>query len=596
MNLNRHRSVKVPVNNGSRHDLSHQHLTTIDFFRLQPIGCMECIAGDSISLNVRSLIEAAPLATKVYGSCHLDLHAFFVPFRLLWSDWNNYYYGDGSNDAFSLPSFRPSSDAFNNRFNPTSANVTPITKLRRSVFGSLGYPVNSLYQSSYQSHLSLLPARAYQQIWWDWFRDSVNITESSKSSYLYTVGGDRTVSAEFDKVFTPRFRSFRKDYITTLLSSQSAAVEGSSSSADADFRYVSSADKPTNFTNFFNSSIGTGPGTSAGLKINSTAATGVNNNANNIVSSLSVPAIRAAAALQRFLERLGISGTRPLERIKSTFGLQPSPERLDMSEFIGYKSIPIGIDGLTNTGSPHSLSSEPSGGNAFINDLSTGDNVPYGYQSGRSTATGQSDTWHYNATEHGYIITVASVIPDFINGSVIDPLFSRGLSASSQGPIDFFQPDMDGVGYRPVTIGQIIAPGSDTTGWTSTDNVDYDAVVGYQPYAEDYRFIFDKISGDFNEKSSRTVMRNLAFVRDLTETHTPKAVVAGLNLTTPTMDDVSSFDNHFQVTDTDYDHFILNNYFAIDAVRPVSSAELPTELSDMANRTLVDVPKNGIRE
>lgn len=596
MNLKRHQSVKVPVNNGSRHDLSHQHLTTIDFFRLQPIGCMECIAGDSISLNVRSLIEAAPLATKVYGSCHLDLHAFFVPFRLLWSDWNNYYYGDGSNDAFSLPSIRPSSSAFNERFNPLPANVTPITKLRRAVFGSLGYPVHSVYQSTYKSALSLLPARAYQQIWWDWFRDSVNITESNKSSYLYTVGGDRTQSPEFDKVFTPRFRSFRKDYITTLLTSQSAAVEGNSASADNDFSYASSSDNPTNFTNFYTSALGVGPGSQAGIKLIGTTPSGVSNNSNNLVSSLSFPAMRAASALQRFLERLGISGTRPLERIKSTFGLQPSPERLDMSEFIGYKSIPIGIDGLTNTGSSSSLEGESGGGNAFLSDITGGNSIPYGYQSGRSMASGQSDTWHYNATEHGYIITIASVIPDYINGSVIDPLFSRGLSASSQGPIDFFQPDLDGVGYRPVTIGQIIAPGSDVTGWTSTDNVDYDAVVGYQPYAEDYRFIFDKISGDFNEKSSRNIMRNLAFVRDLTETHTPKAVVAGLNLTTPTTDDVSSFDNHFQITDTNYDHFVLNNYFAIDAVRPVSSAELPTELSDMANRTLVDVSKNGIRQ
>lgn len=588
MNLKRHQSVKVPVNNGSRHDLSHQHLTTIDFFRLQPIGCMECIAGDSVSFNVRSLIEAAPLATKVYGSCHLDLHSFFVPFRLLWSDWNNYYYGDGSNDSFSLPSIRPSSSAFNNRFNPLPANVTPVTKLRRAVFGSLGYPVNTLYQSSYTSALSLLPARAYQQIWWDWFRDSVNITESDKTSYLYTVGGDRTVSAEFDKVFTPRFRSFRKDYITTLLTSQSAAVEGNSSTAESEL--ISRPDGSVSGLNGQAVYSTSSKSFSAGGVVGSTSTS------NHVLSSLTIPALRAAASLQRFLERLGVSGTRPLERIKSTFGLQPSPERLDMSEFIGYKSIPIGIDGLTNTGSSFSLESENVGSNAFLSPLEGGNSVPYGYQSGRSMASGQSDTWHYNATEHGYIITVASVIPDYINGSVIDPLFSRGLSASSQGPIDFFQPDLDGVGYRPVTIGQIIAPVPDVTGWSSTDNVDYDAVVGYQPYGEDYRFIFDKISGDFNEKDSRKIMRNLAFVRDLTETHTPKAVAAGLNLTTPTIDDVSSFDNHFQMSNTDYDHFVLNNYFAIDAVRPVSSAELPTELSDMANRTLVDVPKNGIRQ
>lgn len=588
MNLKRHQSVKVPVNNGARHDLSHQHLTTIDFFRLQPIGCFECIAGDSFSLNVRSLIEAAPLATKVYGSCHLDLHSFFVPFRLLWSDWNNYYYGDGSNDSFSLPSVIPTSVGFKGLFSPINGTITPTIKLRRAVFGSLGYPVLSTFLSTYNTPLSLLPARAYQQVWWDWFRDSVNITESTKPSYLYTVGGDRSGSSDLSKAFVPRFRSFRKDYITTLLTSQNAAVEGNSSSAEAEIFCraepgMAGLSGQTVYSNFSKSFA-------AGASVSST------DTSRHVLSSLTIPALRGAASLQRFLERLGITGTRPLERIKSTFGLQPSPERLDMSEFIGYKSIPIGIDGLTNTGSSYTLDGENgSSSNAFLSSIDSNGSVPYGYQSGRSMSSGQSDTWHYNATEHGYIMIIASVIPDYINGSVVDPLFTRGLSASSQGPIDFFQPDLDGVGYRPVTVGQLIAPTSDSPGWTPKDNVDYDAVVGYQPYGEDYRFIFDKISGDFNEPSSRNIMRNLAFVRDLTETHTPAAVVAGLNLTTPSVNDVSSFDNHFQISSSDYDHFVLNNYFAIDAVRPVSSAELPTELSDLANKTLISVDKNGIR-
>lgn len=588
MNFKRHQSVSVPINNASRHDLSHQHLTTIDFFRLQPIGCMECIAGDKVSFDVRSLIEAAPLASKVYGSCHLDIHSFFVPFRLLWSDWNNFYYGDGSSDTFSLPCYNSSSATLNAIFNPNASSVPPssdpIYKLRRSVFGGLGYPTYSLAYSGYERMLSLMPARAYQLIWWDWFRDSVNIPESNKASYIYTVGGDRSASNEIIPVFTPRFRTFRKDYITTLLTSQSAAVEGDSSTVDSEL--IRSSNDGVTGTVGYPVYAGSDKSFAAG-----SAQTALSTSS-HVLSSLRIPALRAAAGLQRFLERLGVSGTRPLERIKSTFGIQPDPERLDMSEFIGYKSIPIGIDGLTNTGSSVPLS-DSYYNNAFIPSYSTGDNVPYGTQSGRSSAAGQSDTWHYNATEHGYIITLASVIPDYINGSVVDPLFTRGLGPATQGPIDFYQPDLDGTGYRPVTLGQLVAPYGKITGWET--DVDFDAVVGYQPYAEDYRFIFDKISGDFNESTSKQIMRNMAFIRDLTETLVPSAVVAGLNLTTPSSNDVSSFDNHFQITNDACDHFVLNNYFAIDAIRPVSSSELPTELSDMANRTMIEVDKGGIR-
>lgn len=590
MNLKRHQKVSVPVNNASRHDLSHQHLTTLDFFRLQPIGCMECVAGDKISFDVRTLIEAAPLATKVYGSCHLDIHSFFVPFRLLWRDWNNYYYGDGSSDTFSLPSYNASNAVLNGLFNPTTSSVPPsddpIYKLRRAVFGSLGYPTQTLAYSGYQRMLSLLPARAYQLVWWDWFRDSVNIAESTKASYIFNDGGDRTSSTEIVPVFTPRFRTFRKDYITTLLTGANAAVGTSSSTVDSELIGVSDGKV---------SGLNGSPVINAGGKsFAAGAAVGSSSTSRHILASLQIPALRAAAGLQRFLERLGISGTRPLERIKSTFGIQPDPERLDMSEFIGYKSIPIGIDGLINTGSSEGLGKNADD-NAFATDIWRYDSVPYGQTTGRSSASGQTDTFTYHATEHGYILTVASVIPDYINGSVIDPLFTRGLGPASQGPIDFYQPDLDGTGYRPVSLGQLVVPNGKITGWDDTAKPDFDKVVGYQPYAEDYRFIFDRVSGDFNENSSLNFLRNMAFIRDLTQTLKPAAVVAGLNLTTPSSNDVKSFDNHFQVASESFDHFVLNCYFAVDAIRPVSSSELPTELSDMANRTMIEVDKNGIR-
>lgn len=76
---------------------------------------------------------------------------------------------------------------------------------------------------------------------------------------------------------------------------------------------------------------------------------------------------------------------------------------------------------------------------------------------------------------------------------------------------------------------------------------------------------------------------------------TPEAVVAGLNLTTPSSSDSALFDNHFQVTDRTLDHFVVNNYIVVDAEREISSAVLPTELSNLANKDLVEVSRGGIR-
>lgn len=581
------KSLKVSTNKRFKHDLSHQHLTTLDFFRLQPISLMECVAGDSININVRSLVEASPLATKVYGSCHLDLHAFFVPFRILWSEWNSYYYGDGGPYTPQLPYVPFGTSGFMNRV--FGSEVTEGTesdlltyKERRSIFGSLGYPVNFYNTSTNNTNLNMsaLPARAYQQVWWDWFRDSSNIPEFSKDSYIDTTSGQISANSGWLMHFAPRYRTFRKDYITTILSPDQSAIDGSS------------ADVTTQVGDKINENIQTyGLNlTSNGKLVYDYSTDPVLNNGYSVSQSIAVPILRGAIAMQRFLERLGITGSRPIERILSTFGIKPSPERLDMSEFIGSKTIPLNIDGLVNTGSSSKLD-----GDTLTNAFGDFNSSEIGTMTGRASAGGQTDTWSYNVTEHGYIMVIASIIPDYLNRNSVDRLFTRGLDPFGDGNVDFFQPDFDGSGYKPVLLKHIAWPTQQSTGnWVQGQQFKPNQVVGYQPYAEDYRIALDRISGDFNERGSSEYLSNMAFIRDLTDI-APQSVVAGLNLTTPTQDDKARFDNHFQVTNPQLDHFILNNYIKIDALRPISSSQMPTELSDMANKDLTEISKLGIR-
>lgn len=592
-NHNRNQSITAAINKKFQHDLSHQHLTTMDFFRLQPLACIEAVSGDRMSINVRSLIESAPLATKVYGSFHLDLHAFFVPFRLLWQNWNNYYYSNTSGEAgsYAIPcldfSLKSVSDIFTS--NDDKARE------RRKIFGSLGYPTTQLskeYTSvsdlNQKRLISAMPARAYQLIWWDWYRDSVYIPEVNKNSFI-SVSSGQIPSNSVSTLFEPRYRSFRKDYITTILSQASASLPGSTAEIE-----TQSAENVVNSETFYNSyPLRVGDGVNSGKSVfsqGSANASGVTGSA--ILQYLRVPVMRGAIALQRWLERLGVTGTRPLERIVSNFGIRPEPSRLQMSELIGTKSITLNVDGLLNTGSQGLMSETDAvlDGNAFGSSSQS----YFGTQTGRSVSSGQTETWSYTADEHGYIIVIGSIMPNYINDGFLDPLFTRGLSAKSEGSVDFFTPEFDGCGYSPVTLGQIATPSrwAASTAWQSAD---IDQVVGYVPRYEDYRYIMDKISGDFNEEQSQAYMRNMALVRSLPERLTPTAVVAGLNLTTPTFSDTALFDNHFQVTDKTLDHFVVNNFIVVDAEREISSAVLPTELSNLANKDLVEVARGGIR-
>lgn len=591
-NHQRNQSLTAAINKKFQHDLSHQHLTTMDFFRLQPLACIEAVAGDKMSINVRSLVESAPLATKVYGSFHLDLHAFFVPFRLLWSQWNNYYYSNTdaqTTGTLALPyadfSLKMASDLFTGTF---STNVA-----RRKIFGSLGYPTTQFSKdlagtspSSTPRLISAMPARAYQLIWWDWFRDSVNIPEVNKNSYIATSGGHIT-GGSLSTLFTPRYRTFRKDYITTILSQASASLPGAT--AEIESSPISSANLET-FTNSYPLRVGTGADGASVFAQGTPNANSVTGT--SLLQYLRTPVMRGAIALQRWLERLGVTGTRPLERIVSNFGIRPEPSRLQMSELIGTKSITLNVDGLLNTGSQGLMSQEGAtlDGNAFGSSSESF----FGTQTGKSVSSGQTDTWTYSADEHGYIMVIGSIMPNYINDGFLDPLFTRGLSAKSEGSVDFFVPEMDGSGYTPVLLGQVATP----LRWNATEswkNADIDQVVGYVPRYEDYRYIMDKISGDFNEQQSEAYMRNMALVRSLSSVMVPDAVVAGTNLTTPTEADKALFDNHFQVTDQSLDHFVVNNFIVVDAEREISSAVLPTELSNLANKDLVEVARGGIR-
>lgn len=600
----RNESIGVQTPKSFKHDLSHSHTTTIDWFRLQPVCCMEMLDGDKFSVNLASLIEAAPLATKVFGSAYLDFHAFFVPSRVLWSDWNNYRYGNsrtgGSN--YVIPHFKTGEFLkqigagkvvpTNEQYVYEKPSLTYHQVESRRVLSGLGYPTSGILNTSGDGSLSVstglndmllsaMQARAYQRIWWDWFRDSVHIQENSKNSYIYNTGGAVT-ALERVHLYTARYRCWRKDYITTLLESPQLGN-------------VSTL--PVNLA----SSPASGNRSSAPLLVGNTGSTiftSSNFQSNSIVSEASfnsnVSLLRGAIAMQRFLEKLNVTGTRPIERMQAIFGNSPSPVRLDMSEFIASHRQRVTISGLTNTGSASIVDTSQSGDrNAFGID---GFNASFGQQTGRSYGESQSKNMSYSATEDGYFIVIASLMPDYVNPTAVNRQFLRGLSTPDASVTDFYTHEFDGLSYQECLYNEISQP-EYTPVTQGLWGVDYDpfAVAGYQPKYEDYRYQQDRLSGDFNEPSAQNALRNMVYVRNFQDQQNTGSVPSGLDLTTPLFADRAQFDNHFQVSDSTLDHFILNLFINVDAVRPVSKAELPTELSDFANSKNADVSNGGIR-
>ena len=85
-------SLKVNgVKGRSTRDLSFDHISTIDFNVVKPMGVFELIPGDHINLSPEIWMRTQPMNVPTFGKMDVITRAFFVPYRLIWKDYMNFY-------------------------------------------------------------------------------------------------------------------------------------------------------------------------------------------------------------------------------------------------------------------------------------------------------------------------------------------------------------------------------------------------------------------------------------------------------------------------------------------------------------------------
>ena len=71
----------------SRFDRSHAHKTTFDAGYLIPVYVDEVLPGDTFNMNATAFARLATPIKPVMDNLYLDMQFFFVPYRLLWDNW-----------------------------------------------------------------------------------------------------------------------------------------------------------------------------------------------------------------------------------------------------------------------------------------------------------------------------------------------------------------------------------------------------------------------------------------------------------------------------------------------------------------------------
>lgn len=98
--------VNTAITDNTKLDLSHQHITSIDFMELQPSMYKEMVPGEKLSVNMESFSRLNPLPVPTFGRASMRHRAFFVPYRTIFRGWNDFI-----TDAVHVPSSYSSASA-----------------------------------------------------------------------------------------------------------------------------------------------------------------------------------------------------------------------------------------------------------------------------------------------------------------------------------------------------------------------------------------------------------------------------------------------------------------------------------------------------
>ena len=479
-------------------DRSHSYKTTFDEGLLVPVYVEEVLPGDSFKLDVNVFARlASPLKTPIMDDMQIDFHFFFVPNRLLWSNWqkmNGEQENPGDSTDFLVPVVSPS--------------IASVGWEIGSFADYLGVPTGVANLS-----VSALPFRAYALIWNEWYRDQ-NLQDSlprymgdggdeklpykDKSGTVQQYTESQFWSCNRDNFNVPLGlesglfrRAKRHDYFTSCLPwpQKGPGVElplgglapvGIYEGLGSSYPQVVTTDNVTQVYpqfGYFTPSgdvdemhaMGIKPGQSTGTMATNKGDTPLPWTSSGWLladlsqaSAATINSLRQAFQIQKLYERDARGGTRYTEILRAHFGVVSPDARLQRPEFLGGFSQPIIINPVSQTSSTTS-------------DSALGDLAAFGLVG--ASRRGFSKSF----VEHGIIMGLASVRANLTYQQGIPRWLSRRTR------FDYYWPVLAHLGEQAVLNKEIYAQG------TAQD----DEVFGYQERWAEYRYHPNLITGKF---------------------------------------------------------------------------------------------------
>lgn len=424
-----------------KHNLSHYRIFTAQPGELVPCGCVEVAPGDSFDHRTTSLVRFAPMLAPIMHRVQVRVHHFFVPFRLVWSDWEAFITAQTPAPTF-----------------PTVGLYSGFGAMDR-LANLLGTPNEDSLDTGATVQISALALRSYNLIWNEWYRDQDLM---SPLPVLNAVPAD----------FQVQHICWAKDAYTAARPWPQKGADvtlplGTEAPVVVDHAY--SVGGATDYGNLeVHSSTDPDPVFASQVKLDDAPSSTGDFEIHGIAdltqaTAATVNQLRRAMALQRYGERLAQFGSRYTDLLLS-MGVKSSDARLQRPEYLGGGKVPLSFSEVLQT--------------------AEGTTTPVGEMRGHGIAPGSTRPYRRFFEEHGYVISLLSVRPQGVYSTVLPRHFLHG---TVNGREDFWTPELERIGQQEVYYKEIF-PGETTD----------DDVWGYNDRYYEYRHQPSQVAGEMS--------------------------------------------------------------------------------------------------
>lgn len=467
----------------STFNLSHQRKSSYNPGYLYPVLCHDTMPGDVFNISTSAMVRMMPMRAPIFHMVDCCSYTFRVPMRLcmLQGKWETFITGGENGDG---------KDAQGNTIQ------IPYAIFVASGGGGIGY--SNLGQNYLGDHLgigmknpdgsgmglgenpiNMMPFIAYWRIWCEYFRDQ-NLHPDYVSLYpgIFQATGDITpaiiaAAADPDNPFdfwsVPKVCWSKDMYTSALPFAQRGQPVETPLSGNATVTYKNPAETiKTASANAGHLVAGTGASAPVVFEEDITGDTepiGIDNidSVELTTGGFTINALRLAARLQEWLERMARGGARYVEQTLSMWGVISSDARLQRAEYLGGGKMNVNISEVLQT--------------------SENGTTPLGEMAGHGVSVGNLTNVHAFFEEHCYIISVFFMRPQTAYQQGIPRLFTNRFDKLNWPWWQFAN-----LGEQEVLGKEIYFDGN--------INGD-DATFGYQQRLAEYKYIPSTVHGEF---------------------------------------------------------------------------------------------------